>query len=104
MPKIVRIYCSVGLAVFFAAQWPAPAAEQEGAMAANRLKEVIVRLEAEEAKVRDVDYRLRIVTRKADPKTGAEPREVVADDHRRVVLQGKRIYYRRQGKQQVHQT
>jgi thiol-disulfide isomerase/thioredoxin len=104
MPKILRHFVAFGFVLFALVLVRAPVGAQPGPSASNQLKEVIGRLEAEEAKVRNIDYTIRIVARKASAQLPDGPREVLTDERRRVILQGERVYYRREGSQQVFKT
>ncbi len=68
------------------------------------LDNVIAALRAEEQKYRDIEYSLKLTTRKADPKAPADPGEVQSQETRRVVLQGDRVWFRGESTSRVFKT
>src|SRR3954464_3207519 len=89
-PAVARL--SILLAVVSAlgaARASSAAGEGEGRMAA-----IIAALRTEEAKYRELEYTLRIATRKSAPEDPAGPGEVTSEETRRVVLQGDRVWFR----------
>jgi thiol-disulfide isomerase/thioredoxin len=58
------------------------------------LNKVIAALRAEERKYRDIEYSLRLTTRKVDPRAPEGPGDVQSQETRRVVLQGDRVWFR----------
>jgi thiol-disulfide isomerase/thioredoxin len=58
---------------------------------AGRMAEIVAALRVEEAKYRDVEYTLKITSRKGDPSVPEAAGEVTSEETRRVVLQGERV-------------
>lgn len=73
----------------------APAAEKQQARADDRMAEVIASVRAQEARYRDIEYVVKITTRQADPRAPDRPADVKSIETRQVVLQGDRIYFRK---------
>jgi BlaR1 peptidase M56 len=75
---------------------------QAGKVAA--LADVIAALRAEEERFRDIDYSLRLTTRKVDPKAPDGPGDIQSQEIRRVVLQGDRVWFRGESTTRVFKT
>jgi thiol-disulfide isomerase/thioredoxin len=59
----------------------------------DRMAAIVAAVRDEEAKFRELEYILRITTRKVDPKAPERPGEVTSEETRRVVLQGDRVRF-----------
>jgi thiol-disulfide isomerase/thioredoxin len=68
------------------------------------LDKVIAALRAEEEKYRDIEYSLRLTTRKVDPKAPEGPGDVQSQETRHVVLQGDRVWFRGESTTRVFKT
>ncbi len=68
------------------------------------LEKVIASLRTEEAKYRDLEYALRITTRKVDPKAPDGPADLQSQETRRVVLQGDRVWFHGESTARVFKT
>ena len=75
---------------------------QAGEVAA--LDNVIAALRAEEERYRDIEYSLRLTTRKVDPKAPDGPGDVQSRETRRVVLQGDRVWFQGESTTRVFKT
>ena len=67
----------------------------------GRMAEIVEALRVEEAKYRDVEYVLKITTRKVDPAAPEAPGEVTSEETRQVVLQGDRVRLQESTTEQV---
>lgn len=79
----------------------APAAEGQQARADDPMAEIIASVRAQEARYQDIEYVVKITTRQADPRAPDRPAEVKSIETRRVVLQGDRIYLRKEVHERV---
>jgi beta-lactamase regulating signal transducer with metallopeptidase domain/thiol-disulfide isomerase/thioredoxin len=68
------------------------------------LGNVIAALRAEEEKYRDIEYSLKLTTRKAEPKAPDGPGEVQSEETRHVVLQGDRVSFRGESTTRLFKT
>jgi hypothetical protein len=65
------------------------------ARADDRMAGIVASARAQEAKYRDIEYIAKITTRQADPRAPERAASVTSIETRRVVLQGDRIYFRK---------
>src|SRR5262249_7617009 len=78
--------------------------ERPQAGEARALDKLLTALRSEEEKYRDIEYSLRITTRKLDPKAPDGPGEIQSQETRRVVLQGDRVWFRSESTTRVFNT
>ncbi len=70
-----------------------PAAEES--RADDRMAKIVAEVRAQEARYKDIEYVVKITTRQADRQAPDRPPGVTSMETRRVVLQGGRIYFRK---------
>jgi thiol-disulfide isomerase/thioredoxin len=104
--RIIRLVLGLGILLSLSLFTKRLVADEEPKVdrAAERLREIISALEAEEVRFRNIEYSLVITARKFDSKTPDRPAEISTQEERRVVLQGDRVYFRAKATEQTFKT